>query len=91
VKTIGLLGGMSWQSTELYYRLINEGIKQRLGRLHPARIAMVSVDFQPIEEMQHRGDWEATAGVLSEAAQNTRISHCSIPPPSTRRRRLLRR
>jgi len=51
MKTIGLLGGMSWESTELYYRLINEGIKAQLGGLHSARIAMVSVDFQEIEEI----------------------------------------
>ncbi|MEM7346739.1 MAG: aspartate/glutamate racemase, partial [Chloroflexota bacterium] len=53
MKTIGLLGGMSWESTELYYRLINEGVKEKLGGLHSARIAMVSVDFQEIEVMQH--------------------------------------
>ena len=69
MKTIGLLGGMSWESTELYYRLINEGIKAKLGGLHSARIAMVSVDFQEIEEMQHSGDWDGTARILAKAAQ----------------------
>ena len=48
MKTIGLLGGMSWESTELYYRLINQGIKAKLGGLHSARIALVSVDFAEI-------------------------------------------
>ena len=69
MKTIGLLGGMSWESTEIYYRLINEGIKAQLGGLHSARIAMVSVDFQEIEEMQHKGDWVGAGNVLAEAAQ----------------------
>ena len=69
MKTIGLLGGMSWESTELYYRLINEGIKAKLGGLHSARIAMVSVDFQEIEEMQHKGDWAAAGQSLAQAAK----------------------
>lgn len=70
MKTIGLLGGMSWQSTALYYRLINEGIKASLGGLHSARIAMVSVDFQEIEAMQHRGDWDGAANALINAARS---------------------
>ncbi|GAA6154144.1 aspartate/glutamate racemase family protein [Pseudoteredinibacter isoporae] len=69
MKTIGLLGGMSWESTALYYRVINESVKQKLGGLHSAKIAMVSVDFAPIERCQHRGDWPATAEQLSKAAQ----------------------
>ena len=69
MKTIGLLGGMSWESTELYYRLINEGVKTKLGGLHSARIAMVSVDFQEIEVRQHSGDWEGLAWILAKAAQ----------------------
>ncbi len=70
MKTIGLLGGMSWESTTSYYRAINEGVRKSLGGLHSAKIAMYSVDFDPIEKLQHKGDWEATAKVLSEAAQN---------------------
>ena len=70
MKTIGLLGGMSWESTLGYYRIINEGVKRVLGGLHSARIAMYSVDFEPIEKLQHAGDWESTARILSEAAQN---------------------
>jgi aspartate racemase len=70
MKTIGLLGGMSWESTVGYYQQINQGVKQALGGLHSAKIAMVSVDFDPIEKLQHAGDWEGTADILSEAAQN---------------------
>ncbi|MGB0387868.1 MAG: aspartate/glutamate racemase family protein [Ardenticatenaceae bacterium] len=69
MKTIGLLGGMSWESTELYYRWINEGIKERLGGLHSARIAMVSVDFEEIEQLQHKNQWDEAGAVLAKAAQ----------------------
>ncbi|NEZ61558.1 aspartate/glutamate racemase family protein [Leptolyngbyaceae cyanobacterium CCMR0082] len=68
MKTIGLLGGMSWESTVTYYRAINEGVKQALGGLHSAKIAMYSVDFEPIEKLQHAGNWDAMANILSEAA-----------------------
>lgn len=70
MKTIGLLGGMSWESTAGYYRTINEGIKNSLGGLHSAKIAMYSVDFDTIEKLQHEGDWEGTAKILIEAAKN---------------------
>jgi len=69
VKTIGMLGGMSWESTELYYRKINEATKQELGGLHSAPIAMVSVDFQKIEKLQHEGDWAACADILCEKSR----------------------
>lgn len=69
MKTIGLLGGMSWESTELYYRIINEETRRVLGGLRSAPIAMVSVDFQEIEELQHIGDWDATAIILAEKAR----------------------
>ncbi len=68
MKTIGLLGGMSWESTVGYYRAINEGVKKMLGGLHSAKIVLYSVDFDPIEKMQHAGDWDATAKTLSRAA-----------------------
>jgi aspartate racemase len=68
MKTIGLIGGMSWESTLSYYQAINLGVKQRLGGLHSAKLAMMSVDFAEIEKMQHAGDWAATADVLSQAA-----------------------
>jgi len=69
MKTIGLLGGMSWESTELYYRWINEEVKKRLGGLHSAQIALYSVDFHEIEELQHAGKWERAGAVLGEAAR----------------------
>ena len=68
MKTIGLLGGMSWESTQTYYRLINEGIKNRLGGLHSAKLVLFSVDFAEIEALQHKGDWPATADILAGAA-----------------------
>lgn len=68
MKTIGLLGGMSWESTQTYYRLINEGIKSRLGGLHSAKLVLFSVDFAEIEALQHKGDWPATATMLANAA-----------------------
>lgn len=70
MKTIGLLGGMSWESTAYYYRMINEGVKQSLGGLHSAKIILNSVDFAEIEKRQHQGDWQGTADILCEAAQS---------------------
>ena len=58
MKTIGLLGGMSWESTVGYYQAINQGVKKRLGGLHSAKIILHSVDFDPIEKLQRSGDWE---------------------------------
>ena len=69
MKTIGLLGGMSWESTALYYQWINELVKEQLGGLHSAKIVMVSLDFQEIEDLQHRNEWEASGEILSKAAQ----------------------
>ena len=69
MKMIGLLGGMSWESTELYYRLINEGIKAKLGGLNSANIAMRSVNFQVIEDLQHKGDWLKAGECLARAAR----------------------
>jgi len=70
MKTIGLIGGMSWESTVGYYQAINKGIKNSLGGLHSAKIALYSVDFDPIEKLQHEGDWEGTAKILTDAAKN---------------------
>lgn len=70
MKTIGLIGGMSWESTQTYYRLINQGVKARLGGLHSARLVLYSVDFAEIEALQHRGDWAATAQILGGAARS---------------------
>ncbi len=69
MKVIGLLGGMSWESTALYYRWINEEVKKRLGALHSARIAMVSVDFHEIETLQRAGQWDRAGELLAKAAQ----------------------
>lgn len=69
MKTIGLLGGMSWESTQLYYRLLNEGVREALGGHHSARIAMVSVDFQEVKELQYAGDWARAGTLLGEAAR----------------------
>lgn len=71
MKTIGLLGGMSWESSAEYYRAINEGVRAALGNLHSAVIVMYSVDFAPIEKLQHAGDWDSTGRILAQAA--TRI------------------
>ena len=70
MKTIGLLGGMSWESTASYYKNINEGVKAQLGGLHSAKICLYSVDFAEIETLQHQGRWEDTAVILSNAAKN---------------------
>lgn len=68
MKTIGLLGGMSWESSSEYYRLINESIKRRLGGLHSAQILMYSLNFAPIEALQHAGDWTQLTQVMLNAA-----------------------
>jgi len=68
MKTIGMLGGMSWESTASYYKSINEGVKNSLGGLHSAKICLYSVDFDEIEKLQHQGQWEETAKILSKAA-----------------------
>ncbi len=69
VRLLGVLGGMSWTSTESYYRLLNEGVAQRLGGLHSARLLLHSVDFDEIAELQHADDWPATAEILGQAAR----------------------
>ena len=68
MKTIGLIGGMSWESTVPYYRTINETIKARLGGLHSAKLVLVSVDFAEVEELQRAGDWSAAGRQMAEAA-----------------------
>ena len=70
MKTIGLIGGMSWESTVTYYQILNETVKQRLGGLHSAKILLYSVDFAQIEEFQARGQWDESAEVLAQAAEN---------------------
>jgi len=69
MKTIGLLGGMSWESTLTYYKAINEGVKKELGGLHSAKIVLYSVDFAEIREFQDTGQWNKAGALLSEAAK----------------------
>lgn len=69
MKTIGLIGGMSWESTIPYYRIINEEVKKRLGGLHSAKIVLYSVEFDEIERCQSSGDWEKSGDILGRAAQ----------------------
>ncbi len=70
MKTIGLIGGMSWESTVPYYRQINETIKARLGGLHSARLVLYSVDFHDIEALQRAGDWQGAGEILAQAARS---------------------
>lgn len=69
LRTIGLIGGMSWQSTLPYYRQINETIRQRLGGLHSAKLVLYSVDFHQVERLQHAGDWPAAGTLLAHCAR----------------------
>ncbi|UTE71895.1 aspartate/glutamate racemase family protein [Rossellomorea marisflavi] len=69
MKTIGLLGGMSWESSSEYYRLINQGINRKLGGHHSAKSIMVSVDFEEVKQYQHHGEWDKATGLMIEAAQ----------------------
>jgi aspartate racemase len=69
MRTIGLIGGMSWESSIEYYRIVNEAARARLGGLHSARSLMYTVDFAEIERLQHAGDWDAAAEILADAAQ----------------------
>ena len=70
MKTIGLIGGMSWESTVTYYQIINETVKESLGGLHSAKILLYSVDFDEIERYQAQGEWDKSAAVLAQAAVN---------------------
>jgi aspartate racemase len=70
MKTIGLLGGMSWESTALYYRIINETVRDRLGSLHSARLILASVDFHEIERLQRTGDWDRAGELLAQSARS---------------------
>ena len=69
MKTIGLLGGMSWESTIPYYQIINEEVRDKLGGLHSAKIVLFSVEFEEIEQCQSSGDWEKSGDILGKAAQ----------------------
>ncbi|WP_414158108.1 aspartate/glutamate racemase family protein [Pseudomonas sp. BNK-45] len=69
MRTIGLIGGMSWESSAEYYRLINQQVRDQLGPLRSARLLMYSVDFGPVEQAQHAGRWDDAARILIDAAQ----------------------
>ncbi len=69
MKTIGLLGGMSWESTLTYYKVINDTVKEKLGGLHSAKLLLYSVDFDEIERCQSSGDWAKSAAILADAAK----------------------
>jgi len=69
MRTLGLLGGMSWESTLPYYRHVNERVREKLGGLHSAKLVLYSVDFAEIERLQHSGDWATAGRVLADAAQ----------------------
>ena len=70
MKVIGLIGGMSYESSLEYYRIVNETVKNRLGGLHSAKCILYSVDFHEVETLQHQNKWEELASLMSEAANN---------------------
>ena len=74
MRTLGLIGGMSWESTQGYYREINQGVKARLGGLHSARLVLYSVDFAEIEALQARGEWVRAGMLLADAARALRAA-----------------
>ncbi|MEY0436287.1 aspartate/glutamate racemase family protein [Providencia huaxiensis] len=74
MKTVGLIGGMSWESTLLYYQQINEGIKQQLGGLHSAKIVLYSVDFAKLEQYQSNGQWDLAAQCLADAGERLKLA-----------------
>src|SRR5262245_38127941 len=68
MRTLGLLGGMSWESTVPYYRILNERVRERLGGLHSAKLLLYSVDFAQVEVLQHRGEWDKAGQLLADVA-----------------------
>lgn len=74
MKTIGLIGGMSWESSIEYYRIINQSVREKLGGVHSAKCVMVSVDFAEIERLQHQGKWKETGDILIKSAKSLEIS-----------------
>lgn len=78
MKTIGLIGGMSWESTVPYYQTINRFVGRRLGGLHSAKLALYSVDFDEIEKLQHAGEWERSGEILADAARAVRRAGADV-------------
>ena len=74
MKTIGLIGGMSWESSALYYRQVNERIRDCLGGLHSGRVILYSVDFHDVERLQRAGDWDAAGTLLAQAARSLELA-----------------
>jgi aspartate racemase len=78
MKTLGLIGGMSWESTIPYYRQINETVKERLGGFHSAKVILYSVDFHEIERLQRDGDWQAAGALLANAARSLEMAGADL-------------
>ena len=78
LKTIGLIGGMSWESTVPYYRLVNEAVRERLGGLHSAKIVLYSVEFAEVEEMQRAGAWDEAGRLLAEVARTLEAAGADV-------------
>lgn len=78
MKTLGLIGGMSWESSAQYYRLINEEVRRRLGAAHSAQLLMWSVDFAPIKQLQHDGNWDALARHMVDAAERLQAGGADV-------------
>jgi aspartate racemase len=78
LKTIGLIGGMSWESTVPYYRVVNETVKEHLGGLHSAKVVLVSVDFHEVERLQHAGDWDAAGVMMADAARSLQAAGADV-------------
>jgi aspartate racemase len=78
MKTIGLIGGMSWESTVLYYRIMNETVRERLGGLHSAKLVLYSVDFHEIEILQHSGAWDEAGLMLAQAARSLQAAGADL-------------
>ena len=78
MKTLGLLGGMSWESTVPYYRIVNETIRERLGGLHSARLILYSVDFHDIERLQRAGAWDEAGRMLADAGRSLEAAGAAL-------------
>lgn len=78
MKTIGLIGGMSWELTQTYYRLINQNVRDKLGGLHSAKLVLYSVDFSEIEALQHQGDWQRAAEALGSAGRAVELAGAEL-------------
>ncbi|MEL1264820.1 aspartate/glutamate racemase family protein [Pseudoxanthomonas putridarboris] len=78
MKTLGMIGGMSWESTLPYYRVVNETVRAQLGGLHSARLVLYSMDFHDIERLQHAGDWDAAGQAMADAARALRAAGADL-------------